>query len=297
MKANTTAASANAVVNAHYSSRPPPDAAGFGATRLPSARAASAVLRSATVVMAGTSMCVCRPPDCRQSGAPTSRRQRRADALATRRYGVRLVIAATRTGVPARRSSGLPRPTGRATSGTPLRRDERARPARCANTCTSRRTPPRCSASRPVGLPRARAAAAGVTTFRGFLAGRGAGEWSSFYDVADDPTDISTRPFYPSTYLRKGAKRREHLVHGLGLSWAELLRTCERAQPNRRAASPLFWTCGGTQVGKGAIAAWKRLQGEDDAHLWPFDGTFHALVDRGGELPDRVLRAARPPRR
>jgi hypothetical protein len=66
-----------------------------------------------------------------------------------------------------------------------------------------------------------------------------------------------------------------------------LRRRCELAQPGRRAACSIFWTLGGQQVGKAAIAGWKEVlipaldDTEIDLRLWPFDGSLSELVARG----------------
>jgi hypothetical protein len=69
-------------------------------------------------------------------------------------------------------------------------------------------------------------------------------------------SDISIqRPFYP---FAPGNKRHAHLLNALGLdSIDDLRRECEKQQPGRRAACPLFWTLGANQVGKGAIIGWR----------------------------------------
>lgn len=132
----------------------------------------------------------------------------------------------------------------------------------------------------PVGVPRAYATSAGVTDFRELLGVAGGEGWSEFFNVADDLCEIEvTRPFYPRTFLPKGSKKRAHLVQGLGLDFLDLLRRCERKQPSRPAACPLFWTLGGQAVGKGALAGWQLLQSEPpETMLWPFDGEFEGLV-------------------
>ena len=136
----------------------------------------------------------------------------------------------------------------------------------------------------PLGLPRDYAARVGIERFPPFLEECARGEWSSFLHVADSPDEIGLRrPFYPRTYLPRGAKRRDHLTSALGLEYASLLRRCERATPARVAACSLFWTCGGNQVGKGAIAGWRLLQREAPGSLllWPFDGPLESLLRTG----------------
>jgi hypothetical protein len=107
--------------------------------------------------------------------------------------------------------------------------------------------------------------------------------WSEFFDVADAPEEIGVhRPFYPRSGLPKGTRSRAQLTEGLGLSWPQLLRRCERAQPERREACSLFWTLGGNQVGKGALSGWRLLRGSTHTpSYWPFDGTLEELVRPG----------------
>jgi hypothetical protein len=55
----------------------------------------------------------------------------------------------------------------------------------------------------------------------------------------------------------------------------------------RRAASPLFWTLGGQQVGKAAIHGWREVLGPGlreanlDLSLWPFSGRLETLLAAG----------------
>jgi hypothetical protein len=73
------------------------------------------------------------------------------------------------------------------------------------------------------------------------------------------------------------------LLSALGLnSIDDLRRECEKQQPGRRAACPLFWTLGANQVGKGAIVGWRdvlapALNDGSDTLLWPFDGPLDEL--------------------
>jgi hypothetical protein len=132
----------------------------------------------------------------------------------------------------------------------------------------------------PIGIPRAYAAAAGVERFLDWLPALGEGRWGAFFDVCDTKEEISlTRPFYPRT---GGGTSREHLTTALGCSWDGLLRRCDQAHGSRRAAAPLFWTLGGQQVGKAAIALWREVlqpaRREPGVGLWPFDGSFEELA-------------------
>ncbi len=136
----------------------------------------------------------------------------------------------------------------------------------------------------PIGLPRAYAARAGIEHFPAFLTESDHGPWRDFFAVADAPEEISLRrPFYPNSAVPKGTRRRSQLEEALGLEYAALLRRCERAQPGRAEACSLFWTLGGNQVGKGALAGWRLLRAERPGALsyWPFDGALDELVGPG----------------
>ncbi|MCI0397729.1 MAG: hypothetical protein L0332_03755 [Chloroflexi bacterium] len=138
----------------------------------------------------------------------------------------------------------------------------------------------------PIGLPLAYARLVEVADFLAVLPELGQGRWASFYEVATRPDEISLyRPFYPQ---RPGGTRQAHLLAGLGLATIdELRRQCERARPGRRAAAPLFWTLGGQQVGKAAIAGWREVlapalrRPELDLAMWPFAGPLADLLRPG----------------
>jgi hypothetical protein len=134
----------------------------------------------------------------------------------------------------------------------------------------------------PIGLPMAYAQRTALPDFPAALASFGHDEWADFYHVAATPQEISIRrPFYPLRAIA-GAKQ-SHLVGALGFDCTDLLRRrCDHATLLRRAAAPLFWTVGPSQVGKAAITGWRevlipaRARG---AHLWPFEGTLATLAD------------------
>ena len=133
----------------------------------------------------------------------------------------------------------------------------------------------------PIGLPRAYAKAAGISSFPEFLAAAGSPPWEEFGVVARSPSEITLRrPFYP---YAPGGTRREHLHLGLGLAAPELRRRCEGTD-----AGTLFWTLGGKQVGKGALAGWQLLAAaghrEPGIALWPFAGPLPRLLDGGGRI-------------
>ena len=134
----------------------------------------------------------------------------------------------------------------------------------------------------PIGLPRAYAERAGVQRFLELLPCLGAEEWADFFTVADVASEISiNRPFYPRTAQVKGAKQQVHLASALGIATTELRRRCELAQTGRSPACPLFWTVGGNQVGKGALAGWEMLRAHpaDALSYWPFEGSFDELLE------------------
>jgi hypothetical protein len=138
----------------------------------------------------------------------------------------------------------------------------------------------------PIGLPAQYAARAGIADFCALLPQLGRGEWRAFYKVAERRDEIGLRrPFYPQ---RPGGTRQQHLLDGLGLDASEdLLRRCDRAQPSRRAAAPMFWTLGAQQVGKAAIAGWREVlapalgDASLDVALWPFAGELGDLLRPG----------------
>ena len=70
------------------------------------------------------------------------------------------------------------------------------------------------------------------------------------------------------------------------MTWNELYRRCEHKTDTRPAASPLFWTLGGKQVGKGAISGWREfvqplIGDNNNVALWPFDGALRDLLQSG----------------
>jgi hypothetical protein len=138
----------------------------------------------------------------------------------------------------------------------------------------------------PMGLPAQWAARVGVRSFLEILPQFGQGTWADFYRPAGRPEEISLRrPFYP---LRAGTSRHLHLTEALGVGGIDdLRRLCDFAHPGRRAASPLFWTLGGQQVGKAAIHGWREVLGPGlrdprlGLALWPFSGPLGALLAGG----------------
>ena len=134
----------------------------------------------------------------------------------------------------------------------------------------------------PIGLSRAYAERAGIDDFPAELAKFGTGRFADFYEVTREAGEVCLdRPFYPD---RTGGRRRGHLLEGLGLlEHADLLRRCERRTATRKAACALFWTLGGNQVGKAAIAGWRdllapTLRSGADLAIWPFHGGLSDLL-------------------
>lgn len=137
----------------------------------------------------------------------------------------------------------------------------------------------------PIGLPASYGSKTDFQSFPHALMAFGAGDWSQWFEVARDRTDISVRrPFYP---MAPGGRKQAHLFDVLGAQSAnDLRRTCELATSTRRAACPLFWTLGGNQVGKAAITGWKEIIRpaiqRHNARLWPFDGRLNELSQSQG---------------
>lgn len=138
----------------------------------------------------------------------------------------------------------------------------------------------------PLGLPLDFARQAGIEAFCDVLPAFGSGAWSEFFDLCQQPADISVhRPFYPQ---RPGGTRHAELCQSLGVeSIDQLRRLCERRTQARAAASPLFWTLGGQQVGRAAISGWRDLlqpalrNSSLDLRLWPFEGNLKELCAPG----------------
>jgi hypothetical protein len=110
----------------------------------------------------------------------------------------------------------------------------------------------------PIGLPSEYAKLAGITDFVQSLMTLGRGPWSEFYEIAENPSEISLhRPFYP---YRPGGTSQRQLCEALGVRNIDSLRRiCEQKTPSRGSAAPLFWTLGPQQVGRAAISGWKDL--------------------------------------
>ena len=139
----------------------------------------------------------------------------------------------------------------------------------------------------PIGIPQRFAEQAHIPAFKPFLNTLAQAEWKHFYDVADKLAEVSIhRPFYPNQTHPKGETRQQPFLDRLNATNInDLRRLCELKQPNRAAASPLFWTLGGNQVGKAAIRGWQQvicpILNDPDIKLWPFDGTLENLLQPG----------------
>lgn len=125
----------------------------------------------------------------------------------------------------------------------------------------------------PIGVPAAWGEETGVADYVSLLPMLGEGVWHSFFSVADTAGEIGLhRPFYPR--VSSASTKQRHLLDALQVDGIDdLRRMCERATPDRRAACALFWTLGGNQVGKAALAGWKEvvIPGiKAGAKLWPF---------------------------
>jgi hypothetical protein len=132
----------------------------------------------------------------------------------------------------------------------------------------------------PIGLPVSYGERTDLPDFPKALRGFGTGPWADWFRVCEQPGEISLhRPFYPR---RPGGTSRRHLFDGLGLESSQLLRTCDHATSTRPQACMLFWTLGGNQVGKAAIAGWRELiiPNLGRIGLWPFHGPLSGLLDR-----------------
>lgn len=133
----------------------------------------------------------------------------------------------------------------------------------------------------PIGVPAVFGALSGERDFDRLLDQLGHGRWARFFDVCDEPDEISIdRPFYPR--VSSSVVRQSHLLERLGVASIDSLRRAsERATEARRAACALFWTLGGNQVGKAAISGWQdviRPARKEGAGLWPFDGDLRSLA-------------------
>jgi hypothetical protein len=135
----------------------------------------------------------------------------------------------------------------------------------------------------PIGLPKAYARVADISRFLNLLPELGSGSWCEFFSIARaterraNQTALLSRP--------SGRHIQEHLVAGLGVrSIDDLLRRCDFGNGDRNKACALFWTLGGNQVGRAALAGWREmllpgmhaLQGE--LGMWPFEGESHSLL-------------------
>jgi hypothetical protein len=139
----------------------------------------------------------------------------------------------------------------------------------------------------PIGIPAAYAVRAGTGAFIDWARGLEAPPYEAFFSPAVTARDISLhRPFYPARARRRGEVRQAELCAALGVVGLDALRrACDRARPGRPAAEALFWTVGGKQVGKAALAGWRDVVlpalRERRAAIWPFHGPLAALLRPG----------------
>ncbi|WP_242361105.1 MULTISPECIES: hypothetical protein [unclassified Anaeromyxobacter] len=139
----------------------------------------------------------------------------------------------------------------------------------------------------PIGVPAAYAARVGADSFLAWAPGLGAPPYEAFFTPAATAAEITLhRPFYPERARRAGVVRQAELCAALGVPGFDALRrACDRARPGRRAAEALFWTVGGKQVGKAALAGWRDvvLPALRDARaaIWPFQGELATLLRPG----------------
>jgi hypothetical protein len=138
----------------------------------------------------------------------------------------------------------------------------------------------------PIGLPEAYARRAGIEDFPLFLRELAQGSWPDFFNVAARLDEVNLRrPFFPSGDAT-GLKQPDYL-RALGFAKDDLYRRCERARSDRAAAAPLFWTVGGNQVGKAALAGWREVlcpaiaDPTLDVAIWPFAGPLASLIQPG----------------
>jgi hypothetical protein len=136
----------------------------------------------------------------------------------------------------------------------------------------------------PLGVPRAYAMQRTETDFLALL--RQTAGWPDFFRVCVTVAELNAeRPFYPARGIL-GMTRAAHAA-ALGLGGPTgLSRACDRATAERPAGAPLFWTLGANQSGKAAIAAWRdmlvpALLAGERIRLWPFEGSFRALLAPG----------------
>lgn len=154
----------------------------------------------------------------------------------------------------------------------------------------------------PIGLPATYGRLTGLGDFCAALTALGSGNWEEWFTVCEHAEQISVfRPFYP---MRPGGTSRSHLCNGLSLTPDQLLRRCDRGTRERQPACSLFWTLGGNQVGKGAIAGWKEIL-QPNLHrikIWPFEGSLKELTGSAEFVvaetyPDEVYHQLGFPRR
>jgi len=134
----------------------------------------------------------------------------------------------------------------------------------------------------PIGVPKHYGDRLPYSSFLEFIAAFDEASWSSFARPAERSHEICLeRPFYP---FRPGGTSQRHLLEAhSALSINDLRRRCELKTDSCPAACSLFWTLGGNQVGKAALAGWAEVVRPlmaDGAGLWPFHGKLFDLLSR-----------------
>ncbi len=129
----------------------------------------------------------------------------------------------------------------------------------------------------PIGVPISYGRRLEAKDFKAFLTGMDDATFARFSSPAERADGISlARPFYPA---RPGGTRQSHLLYGHGVtSIGDLMRRCDLKTDERPAACSIFWTLGGNQVGRAAVAGWREylrpLAKTGQVAFWPFDGTL-----------------------
>jgi hypothetical protein len=140
----------------------------------------------------------------------------------------------------------------------------------------------------PIGVPVHYARRAGIVDFPRWLGSLSDEQLARFWTPAASWDEITVeRPFYPA---RSGSAKQHHLIAAhFARTMDDLQRTCELKPPLSRKACSLFWTLGGNQVGRAALAGWRDLvrpglQAAPPIALWPFDGALANLLAAGGTV-------------
>jgi hypothetical protein len=136
----------------------------------------------------------------------------------------------------------------------------------------------------PIGVPRAYAERVGFDDFAAWF--RQLDISASFFEAATSLDDVSpSQPFFPhKPPTTKAPGLKALFVERLGIPAACLLRDCDRAHCDRRAASEMFWAIGAAAVAKATLAGLEDTlrPAFAEAHrtyrLWPFEGQLAQLL-------------------